>query len=143
MSVESILRTKGREVVTTTADTSVRAAAEELRRRGIASLIVTSMGAIVGIVTEREITSAFAEHGEKLASMNVGEIMRTDVYKVSPADHVTRLMALMTTHRVRHLPVVEGDRLVGVVSIGDAVKSRLDDLEVETRILRDLYVAAR
>lgn len=143
MPVESILRSKGREVVTTTADASVRSAADVMRGRGIASLIVTSGDDIVGVLSEREVTAGFSEHGEKLAAMTVGDIMRRDVYPVAPSDHMTRVMALMTTHRVRHLPVIEDGRLVGVISIGDAVKARLDDLEVETRILRDLYVAAR
>jgi CBS domain-containing protein len=69
--------------------------------------------------------------------------MRRDVYTVDPEDHVTRAMALMTQHRVRHLPVVSSGKVVGIVSIGDAVKNRLDDLEAETRVLRDIYIAAR
>jgi CBS domain-containing protein len=143
MSVRSILKAKGSTVVTTTPEASVKSAADEMHRRNIAALIVVSGEEILGVVSEREIVTAFSLHGEKLSQMTVGQVMRKDVYTLAPDDHVTRAMALMTQHRVRHLPVVEADRLAGVVSIGDAVKNRLDDLEVETRVLRDISIAVR
>lgn len=143
MSIEAILKHKGTSVATTTPDAGVTAAADEMLRKNIAALVVVANDAIVGVISEREIVTAFARHGAKLATMKVGDIMRKDVYTVTPEDHVTRAMALMTQHRARHLPVVRDGRLAGVVSIGDAVKNRLDDLEIETRILRDIYIAAR
>ena len=143
MSVESILKSKGSEVIRTSPEATIKSAADEMRRRGIAALIVASGDEIAGIISEREIVDGLSQHGERLFAMTVGEIMRRDVYTLGPEDHVTRAMALMTRHRVRHLPVIREGRLVGVISIGDAVKNRLDDLEIETRVLRDLYVAAR
>jgi CBS domain-containing protein len=143
MSVESILKRKGSSVVTTPQEASVKSAADEMRRRNIAALVVTSNDEIAGIISEREIVTGFSQYGEGLSDMPVRDIMRRDVYTLAPDDHVTRAMALMTQHRVRHLPVVTKGRLVGIISIGDAVKNRLDDLEAETRVLRDLYIAAR
>ena len=143
MKVESILRQKGAKVETTGPDASVRAAADRLRTGGIAALVVTSGDKVVGLISEREIATAFSQYGEKLTTMTVGEIMRRDVVTASPDDHLTRIMGLMTQHRARHVPVLEGGRLAGIVSIGDIVKHRLDELELETRVLRDVYIAAR
>jgi CBS domain-containing protein len=143
MSIEAILKSKGSAVATISPDATLPSAADEMLRRNIAALVVVSNDAIVGVISEREIVAAFSHHGAKLSSMNVAEIMRRDVYTVTAEDHVTRAMALMTQHRVRHLPVVRDGKLAGIVSIGDAVKNRLDDLEIETRILRDIYFAAR
>ena len=143
MSIEAILKAKGSAVATTTPDATVVSAADELTRKNIAALIVVENDRIVGVISEREIVAALSRHGAKVSAMKVGEIMRRDVYVLSPEDHVTRAMALMTQHHARHLPVVRDGRLAGVISIGDAVKNRLDDLEIETRILRDIYIAAR
>jgi CBS domain-containing protein len=78
-----------------------------------------------------------------LASMSVKEIMRHGVITVSPEESVNRVMKLMTHHRVRHMPVLRNGKLAGIISIGDVVKYRLDDLELETSVLRDAYIAAR
>ena len=143
MTVQSILRTKGGEVVSVAPDANVESAADEMRSKGIAALVVKSGDEVLGIVSEKEIVAGFSQFGDRLATMSVKDIMRHDVHTVAPDDHVTRAMALMTQYRVRHLPVVQGEKLVGLISIGDAVKNRLDDLEAETRVLRDIYIAAR
>lgn len=143
MSIDSILKTKGAEVFSILPESSVKATADEMRTKGIAALVVKSDDDVLGIVSEREIVSGFSQFGDKFATMTVKDIMRRDVHPVAPQDHVNRAMALMTRHRVRHLPVVDGSLLVGLVSIGDAVKNRLDDLEAETRVLRDIYIASR
>jgi CBS domain-containing protein len=75
--------------------------------------------------------------------MSVKEIMRHGVVTVSPEESVNRVMKLMTHHRVRHMPVLRDGRLAGIISIGDVVKYRLDDLELETNVLRDAYIASR
>ena len=75
--------------------------------------------------------------------MPVKEVMQSGVTTVSPDESVNRVMNLMTHHRVRHMPVLRGGKLVGIVSIGDVVKYRLEDLELETSVLRDVYTAAR
>jgi CBS domain-containing protein len=75
--------------------------------------------------------------------MRVKEVMNSHVITVSPEDSISRVMKLMTQHRVRHMPVLRDGELAGIISIGDVVKSRLDDLELESNTLRDAYIAAR
>jgi CBS domain-containing protein len=104
---------------------------------------VTSDDAILGLISEREIVHAFSRHGETAGSMRVKEVMQYGITAVSPDESVTRVMTLMTHHRVRHMPVLSGGKLVGIVSIGDVVKHRLEDLELEASVLRDVYNAAR
>ena len=142
MSVESILRKKGTDVATITPDVSIKRAADWLRAKNIGSLVVTSGDAIVGLVSEREIVDAIARYGETVTSIPVSEIMRRGVITVSPTEAISHVMGLMTRHRMRHMPVVAGGKLVGIISIGDVVKYRLDDLELENNVLRDAYIAA-
>ena len=105
--------------------------------------MVTSGKAALGLISEREIVHAFSRYGEVAGSMPVKEIMRYGVTTVSPEDSVDRVMKLMTRHRVRHMPVLRDGKLAGIISIGDVVKYRLDDLELETNVLRDAYISAR
>jgi predicted transcriptional regulator len=104
--------------------------------KNIGALVVTSGEAVLGLISEREIVHAFSRYGETAASMSVKEIMRHGVITVSPEESVNRVMKLMTHHRVRHMPVLRD-------GIGDVVKYRLDDLELETSVLRDAYIATR
>jgi CBS domain-containing protein len=105
-------------------------------------LVVTSGDTIVGLVSEREIVHALARYGESVTSMRVKDIMRYGSITVTPDDNLLHVTALMTRHRVRHMPVVRDGRLAGIISIGDVVKHRLDDLELEANVLRDAYIAA-
>jgi CBS domain-containing protein len=98
---------------------------------------------VLGLISEREIVHAFSRYGETTGSMPVKEIMQSGVTTVSANESVNRVMNLMTHHRVRHIPVLRGGKLAGIISIGDVVKQRLDDLELETNVLRDAYNAAR
>ena len=143
MSVESILRKKGTDVATIAADVSVKRAADWLHAKNIGALVVTSGNAILGLVSEREIVHAISRHGATATAMPVSEIMRHGVITVSPAETVSHAMNLMTRHRVRHMPVVHDGKLAGIISIGDVVKHRLDDLELETHVLRDAHIAGR
>src|ERR1044072_2810794 len=143
MSVESILRKKGTEVATITPDVSVKRAADGLRAKNIGALGVTRGDDVLGLVSEREIVHALARYGEAASPMPVSKIMRHGVITVSPAESVSRVMNLMTRHRARHMPVVHDGKLAGLISIGDAVPHRLDDLELETSVLRDARVAGR
>ena len=143
MTVETILRQKGTEVSTIEPEASIRSAADWLRVKNIGALVVTSGKAVLGLISEREIVHAFSRYGEVAGSMPVKEIMRYGVTTVSPEDSVDRVMKLMTRHRVRHMPVLRDGKLAGIISIGDVVKYRLDDLELETNVLRDAYIAAR
>ena len=143
MSVESILRSKGTKVVTIAEDVSVKRASDWLRANNIGALVVTRGDAILGLISEREIIHAISRYGEPAISMPVSEIMRHGVITVSPAATVAQVMSLMTKHHARHMPVVQDGKLAGIISIGDVVKNRLDDLELETNVLRDARVAAR
>jgi CBS domain-containing protein len=97
----------------------------------------------LGLISEREIVDAFSRYGETAGSMPVKEIMQYGATTVSPDESVKRVMSLMTHYRVRHMPVLRGGKLAGIVSIGDVVKHRLEDLELETNVLRDVYNAGR
>lgn len=143
MTIESILRRKGTDVTTITPESSVKRAADWLRAKNIGALVVTTENSVLGLISEREIVHAFSQYGETAGSMLVRDVMQFGVTTVSPDESVIRVMNLMTHHRVRHMPVLRGGKLVGIVSIGDVVKHRLEDLELETNVLRDVYNAAR
>src|SRR6201988_3984209 len=143
MTIESILRRKSTEVTTIGPDVSIKRAADWLRAKNIGALVVTSEDAVLGLISEREIVHAFSRYGETAGSMLVKEIMQYGVTTVSPDESVNRVMNLMTHHRVRHMPVLGEGKVVGIVSIGDVLKHRLEDLELETNVLRDVYNAAR
>jgi CBS domain-containing protein len=143
MSVASILRQKGTDVTTIAPEATIKRAADWLRLKNIGSLVVTNGETVLGLVSEREIVQAFSHYGEVAAAMPVKEIMRQGVITVSPDESINRVMNLMTRHRVRHMPVLRDGKLAGIISIGDVVRHRLDDLELETNVLRDAYIAAR
>jgi len=103
--------------------------------------VVTSNDSILGIISERDIVRAFSQYGDSITSMQVKDIMTHGLITASLGDDLAHLMHLMTRHRVRHMPVVRDGKLVGIVSIGDVVKHRLDDLELEANVLRDVYIA--
>ncbi len=136
MLVRSILQGKGSVVVTVQASTTLGDAVAVLRDRGIGALVVAGHdGGIEGIVSERDVVRAVATHGVGALGRLVGSVMTRDV-EVCSLDHTADdLMRTMTDHRVRHLPVVDDGRLVGIVSIGDVVKARLGQLEEENRTL--------
>jgi CBS domain-containing protein len=144
MKVEAILQSKGRKVETTPPATKVSAAIHEMATRGIGALVVSSDGeGVEGVISERDIVRALSRGGAAVLNMAVSELMSRHVPTCTPDDTVSHLMAVMTRTRNRHLPVVEGDRLSGIVSIGDVVKIRLEELELETAVLRDSYIAHR
>jgi CBS domain-containing protein len=143
MSVESILKRKGADVSTITPDASVKRAADQLRVKNIGALVVTHGNATLGLISEREIVQAISRYGESATSMPVSEVMRHGVITVSPTETVSHVMKLMTRNRVRHMPVVQNGKLAGIISIGDVVQHRLDDLELETGVLRDARIAGR
>jgi CBS domain-containing protein len=143
MNVEAILNAKGRAVVTIGPDSSISEAVDLLRRKGIGAVVVSDDGVRVGgILSERDIVHALAEHGAKALELKVAALMTRHVYSCRPDDTVADLMAEMTTHRIRHLPVVENGRLSGIVSIGDVVKNRLDEVESEASSLRQFITSA-
>jgi CBS domain-containing protein len=141
MTLESILSQKGSEVATIAPDASLKTAADWLRAKNIGALVVTSGDSILGIISERDIVRAFSQYGQHLMSMFVKDIMVQALITVKPDDDLNHAMRLMTHYHVRHLPVVYNRKLVGIVSIGDVVKHRLHDLQLEADILRDAYIA--
>ena len=141
MSIQNILGRNGAEVITIRATETVKRAADRMREHNIAALVVKSGDVITGLISEREIVHAVSRDGERALSMQVLDIVSHATITVSPDDTLKRAMSLMTHHRVRHLPVIANGRLVGIVSIGDVVKHRLEDLELESSVLRDAYIA--
>src|SRR5260370_20077027 len=138
MTVAAILRAKGTHVETTTPETTLFAATWNLKIKGIGALVVVSgdRNHILGIISERDIIRALIEHRDQLLALPVSKAMTSPVLTFAREDRVTAVMARMTRHRVRHLPVVEGGKLAGIISIGDVVKYRLDELELEAHVLR-------
>jgi CBS domain-containing protein len=141
MNVEMILKTKGRNVVTMKPDATLAAAASELQRRGIGAVVVLDEnGGVAGILSERDIVHTLAKSGPDSLSHPVSDVMTRRLHTCKLTDTINDLMALMTAQRIRHLPVVEEGRLCGIVSIGDVVKYRLEEVEFEAGALRE-YVA--
>jgi CBS domain-containing protein len=137
MRIADVLRNKGAAVATITPETSVAGLLNELAVNNIGAMVVVSSDGLVGIVSERDVVRKLHEHGVDLLRLPVSEIMTTFVATCAPSDTVDHLTALMTTKRVRHIPVLDNDRLVGIVSIGDIVKQRMEELETEQRALQD------
>ncbi len=142
MSIQNILDRDRAEVITICATETIKSAADRMRERNIAALVVKSGDAITGLISEREIVHAVSRHGEGALSMAVLDVLTHATITVTPDDTLRRAMSLMTRHRMRHLPVVANGKFVGIVSIGDVVKHRLEDLETESNVLRDAYIAA-
>jgi CBS domain-containing protein len=143
MNVETILRTKGRAVATIRPDETIGAAVDALISRNIGALVVTEDGGGVdGIISERDIVHALTDRGAGLLSVKVAEVMTRRVITCEPSDTIEKLMAEMTNRRIRHFPVVQDGRLCGIVSIGDVVKNRLDEVEYEARSLRSFIAGA-
>ena len=138
MQIRQLLRRKGREVATIDGSESVRTALAVLAEKGIGALVVSSDGRrIDGIVSERDVARGLHEHGAALLTQPVSSVMTARVHTCAPDSGVHDLARTMTDHRVRHVPVVEDGALVGIVSIGDVVKARLDELEEERKQLVD------
>lgn len=137
MNVETILRNKGSWVATIRSDATILEAVEMLNRERIGALVVSADGdSVDGILSERDIVTALDDYGAELLSCRVDEIMTRNVVTCDPADTVQELMAEMTNRRLRHFPVLKDGRLCGIVSIGDLVKNRLDEVEFEANSLR-------
>jgi CBS domain-containing protein len=136
MRIADVLRNKGASVATITPETSVSGLLTELSVHNIGAMVVVSPDGLIGIVSERDIVRALHVRGADILLQPVSEIMTSTVATCAPTDSVDSLTALMTTNRVRHVPVVDGGRLVGIVSIGDVVKNRMDELETEQKQLQ-------
>jgi CBS domain-containing protein len=143
MNVESILRGKGRDVTTVAPEASIATAVALLRRHAIGALVVSRDGAAIdGILSERDVVTGLADHGIAVLELPVAQLMSRQVITCQREDKVADLAALMTERRIRHLPVVDNGALAGIVSIGDVVKHRIDEVEGEASSMREFIASA-
>ena len=137
MNVATILKQKGGGVFTTTSDKSLLEIAKLLRQHGIGCIVIVRDDKIAGIVSERDLLRAIGQAGPKVLEQPVSDFMTKTVITAREADTVDQLMAEMTKRRFRHMPVVEKDRLIGLVSIGDLVKIQISEIEMEAAATRE------
>lgn len=137
MRIREVLDRKGRNVVTVEPGVTVLEAMKVLVEHNIGSVVVTRDDDILGILTERDVLRLGAESPESLAGRTVGDVMTTELVVGVSGDAIEYVAGVMTANRIRHLPIVDGGRLVGVVSIGDVVNAMKQEKEVENRYLRD------
>jgi CBS domain-containing protein len=144
MLVADILKAKGSKVITVRPDLNIGHLAQRLRMERVGALVVSETGATAdGIISERDVAHGLAEHGAEVLMRTVADLMTKAVLTCSPSDTIAQVAKAMTERRVRHMPVTEGKRLVGIISIGDVVKHRLDELDLEANVMRDYAVARR
>jgi len=138
MNVKSILAAKGGDVIAIEPTATLAAAAKLLVKHKIGAVVIKGAGGrLAGILSERDIVRAFAELGEKALHEPVGQVMTREVETCGEDDTVAEIMERMTTRKFRHLPVLTKSKLVGLVSIGDVVKQRVEEIEGETEAIRD------
>jgi CBS domain-containing protein len=138
MNVAAILKSKGRGVVTTTPNKSLLEVAQLLEEHRIGCIVIEGDdGKVAGIVSERDLVRAIGQSGSKVLKEPVSNYMTKTVVTAREADTIDRLMSEMTSHRFRHMPVVERGRLIGLVSIGDVVKMRIAEAEMEAAAMRE------
>lgn len=141
MGVAQILTVKGADVVNVTPESTVREVVERLTARRIGAVLVCNGCDVVGILSERDVVRGLAAHGSAILDRQARDIMTAPVITIRPMESVATAMEMMTDRRIRHLPVMESGELVGIVSIGDLVKRRIEDAEQEALALKD-YIAA-
>ncbi|MBK0400047.1 CBS domain-containing protein [Limibaculum sp. M0105] len=137
MNVIQILRSKGSAAIETiTSDITLSDAAARLAARRIGALVVTGRdGSIAGILSERDIVRRIGEEGARALSLKVSDVMTSKVETCSPSDTAISVLERMTSGRFRHMPVMEGGKMTGILSIGDVVKARIDEVEAENQAM--------
>jgi len=142
MRIDAVLRQKGQAVASIRPEATVREALAELARHGIGALVVSGDGRTpAGMMSERDVVRAVDRSGADVLDSPVSSIMSTELQTCSPEDEVETLMAIMTRYRIRHVPVLKDGELAGIVSIGDVVKNRMDELEEDRKALVDFIYA--
>ncbi len=136
MTIAAIMQ-PGADVYTANRDESVAIVAARLAERRIGALPVVDGGQIVGIFSERDVIYGLAKHGSSMLAKIVGEVMTAPAITITSDTPIMSALSLMTKRRIRHLPVVDGDKLTGFVSIGDLVKHRIEKIESEASAMRD------
>lgn len=137
MTIALVIANKGASIVSVDAAQSVREVVALLADRRIGAVPVLRDGVVAGIFSERDVVYGLERDGEALLSMPVGQVMTTPAITIDPGESVLVALSMMTRRRIRHLPVIDGDRLIGFVSIGDLVKYRIDGIEREAEALRE------
>jgi len=136
-----MLAAKQDRVITSRPQTPISTIVRMLKLEGIGAIVVSEDGEhIQGILSERDIVRALVDHGGRVLEMRAADLMTHGVRTCTPEDNIKDVMAAMTGSRIRHLPVVRGGKICGVISIGDVVKNRLGELEMETSVLRDYAI---
>ncbi len=143
MRIADVLRNKGSAVATISPDTKVTELLAGMAQHNIGAMVVMSSEGLLGIVSERDVVRRLNERGAALLDLPVAEIMTTVVATCAPGDAVDSLSALMTENRVRHVPVIANGQLAGIVSIGDVVKTRMDELNAEREQLETYITQGR
>lgn len=144
MRVSEMLKTKGSDVKSISAGETIRALSLRLKQDGVGAMVVLSKdGVIEGIISERDIARGLSEHGSDLPGLKVGDLMTKAVIVCAPEDSIATVSKTMTQRRIRHLPVIDCGRLVGLISIGDVLNHRLDQMQQEVNVLRDYAIARR
>ncbi len=137
MKVSTILKQKGDKVYTISADDTLRDMVREMLALHIGSLLVLEEdGSIAGIVTERDLLRNLAKRGADWEETRIGDVMNTDVFTGTPEETIDEVMHKMTEHRIRHLPVVEHGKVVGVLSMGDIIKASLDETTFQNKLMK-------
>ena len=142
MKIRELLKSKPGDVVTIDVGDTIGAAARKMTAHKIAALVVTRLAHPVGVVSEQDIVAAVAEHGTQAGERPLSRLVEATIESITPDSTLKQAMSMMTHARLRHLPVISDDELVGIVSLGDIVKNRLDELSLERDVLRDIYIAA-
>lgn len=142
MTIAAILNDKGRTVESISSRRSVSDAIALLAERRIGALPVIDDGVVMGVFSERDVIYALAASGAAALDKSVGEVMTSPAVTVAPKDAALGALSLMTRRRIRHLPVIEEGRIVGLVSIGDVVKYRIERIEADASAMRDYIQSA-
>jgi CBS domain-containing protein len=142
MSIQAILGDKGRDVATIGADAKLSDAVQILGEKRIGALPVVDGDRVTGIISERDVIYCLKDHGAEVLDWPVSRVMTAPAITVDPSTEALSALALVTQKRVRHLPVVSGGRLIGIVSIGDLVKYRIDRIEYEAQAMREYIQSA-
>lgn len=142
MTIAAILSTKGSEVISATPDQTVAEAVAMLAERRIGAVPVLDSGEVIGVFSERDVIYCLRDGDAGVLGRSVRDVMTAPALTATPSDAVLGALSLMTQRRLRHLPVVDGGRVVGIVSIGDLVKYRIDKIEAEAAAMRDYITQA-
>jgi CBS domain-containing protein len=137
MRIADVLRSKGAAVATVDPETTVSELLAGLAEHNVGAMVVMNADGVKGIVSERDVVRRLHEHGADLLKRRVSEIMTSVVVTCEPGDAVDSLSVVMTEHRVRHVPVIVNGQLAGIVSIGDVVKTRMEEMQAEQQQLQD------